>query len=102
MIYDNSQKNSPYKFQRNGSTSRFVKVTAMLFLKVQMDISTLTRKWPMSITTPVTYVDQAIPSTPNIIHYELMLTTQSYSFVMNKDIDNNKDATNNTSDGALL
>ena len=52
----------------------------------------------MRITTPVTYADQAIPSTPNMNHYELMLTTPSYSFVINKDIDNNNDATNNTSD----
>ena len=34
LIYDNSKNNSPYKFQRNESTSRFVKITAMLFMKV--------------------------------------------------------------------
>ena len=49
----------------------------------------------MRITTPVIYRDQTIPSTPNISYYELMLTTLSYVFVMNKDIDNNNNATNN-------
>ena len=72
--------------------TRFVKVTAMLFMKVQMNSTTLNQKWPMIITTPVTYGHQAIPSTPNMIHYELMLTSPSYSFVMNTN--GNTDPTN--------
>jgi hypothetical protein len=32
--YDNSQKNTKYKFQQDDKTSNFVKVTAWMFLKI--------------------------------------------------------------------
>jgi hypothetical protein len=58
--YDNSQKNTKFKFQRDGKTSNFVKVTARMFLKIWQG------SWQSTILpnrhVPINYVDQIIPS----------------------------------------
>jgi len=57
--YDNSQKNSQYKFQRHGASSDFVKVTARLF------IDTWQGPWqqipiPAASKAKLTYVKQPL------------------------------------------
>ena len=85
LIYDNSQKNTPYILQRHGASSRFVKITAMLYLEVVMYPSLLNLKWPHTIQTPINYYQQAIPSVPNMNHYELTMTTPLYLLVMDSN-----------------
>ena len=69
-VFDNAQKNIPFKFQRFGATSNFVKVTARMFLQLWQgpwhDIVLPNKK------VPLTYVDQAIPSPICMPPFELL------------------------------
>jgi hypothetical protein len=61
LVFDNAQKNYPFKFQRGGQTSTFVKVTSRCFIKVWQGpwMSYVFRGDPHAT---ITYVNQAVPS----------------------------------------
>ena len=60
MVFDNTQKNYPLKWQRGGRTSYFLKLTSRMFWKVTQG------PWKTLVVpqqhVPLTYVEQVIPS----------------------------------------
>jgi hypothetical protein len=58
--YDNSQKNTKFKFQQDGKTSNFVKVMARMFVKVWQGTWHLVPLADGDVT--IMYVHQSVPS----------------------------------------
>ena len=69
-VYDNSQQNKPFTFQRGGTSSNFVKCTAHLFMKLWQGTWVET---PLPVNrVAITYHRQAIPSPIRMPCYELL------------------------------
>ncbi|KAI2493282.1 hypothetical protein MHU86_21241 [Fragilaria crotonensis] len=60
MVFDNTQKNYPLKWQRGGHTSYFLKLTSRMFWKLNQGF------WKTQVVpqqhVPLSYVEQVIPS----------------------------------------
>jgi hypothetical protein len=69
-VFDNLQKNVPFKFQRFGATSHFVKVTSRMFLWAWQQGAWRDAVMPIE-KVALTYVDQAIPSPFGMPAFEL-------------------------------
>jgi hypothetical protein len=74
--YDNLQKNTKFKFQRDGKTSNFVKVTARMFVQMWQGL------WQQTLLpnsrVSIEYVGQIIPSPVGMPPFELSkVPTQS-------------------------
>ena len=78
---DNNQKGFPLKFQRNGSSNRFIKVTATC-IKECIPVSPLYND--IRNDTKVTYFNQAVPSPLGMAKYEVVMN-DAYT-IHDKDI----------------
>jgi hypothetical protein len=71
LVFDNTQKNYRFKWQRGGNSSFFLKLTSSMFWKLWHGSWVNTPLPPTSqLCVPLTYVDQAIPSPIGMPNYE--------------------------------
>ena len=96
-ILDNNQKGHPSKFQRYGSSNKFVKVTARYFREFIPYISNINTT---NKHTKITYVNQQIPSPDpmlpfeNIYHNDQIRFNMLSNTIMNNSIDMENSTTN--------
>ena len=65
---DNNQKGQPLKYQRYGSSNKFVKVTAFIIKEFVCDDLYMDE----SLNCDITYINQKIPSAYLMPHYKLL------------------------------
>ena len=90
-VLDNNQKGHPSKFQRFGSSNKFVKVTARYFREFSPYITSMNTT---NKHTTVTYVNQQIPSPDPMLPFEKLYHNEKLKFnlltniILNHNIDN--------------
>ena len=88
---DNNQKGHPNKFQRFGSSNKFVKVTARYFRQYSPYIS---NNEPTNKKVTITYVKQNIPSPDQMAPFEVVFDNEEVGYSMIANIVNGQSISN--------
>jgi len=83
-MFDNSQRNQKFKFQRGASSGKFVRLTSRAYLQPWQG-SWKSLPFPRSLEVDITYIDQAIPSPAGMLAYERFLVP-SFGFNLSRFI----------------
>ena len=87
-VFDNSQKNQCFKFQRGGSSGHNGHLTSCAYLAPWQGASWKDVPIPTAVVIPITYIDQAVPSVAGMPGYKRLLDAVSVMWLLSSIIIN--------------
>ena len=79
VIYDNTQKNFGMKHYRGGRTSFFLKLTSVVFMKLEIQSSAT--NCPSNERVEITYMNQKVPSSPYLPTFDHLEMSNPQKYV---------------------